>query len=58
MNLTKMNLFIKIFLLVCLILILPTKTVYAADIPIFVDNVPAYSEVSPFYQNDTFKENP
>ncbi len=53
MNLTKMNLFIKIFLLVCLILILPTETVYATNIPIFVDNVPAYSEVSPFYQNDT-----
>ena len=53
MNLTKMNLFIKIFLLICLTLILPTETVYAADIPIFVDNVPAYSGVSPFYQNDT-----
>ena len=53
MNLTKMNLFIKIFLLVCLILILPAKIAYAVNIPIFVDNVPAYSEVSPFYKDDT-----
>ena len=53
MNLTKINLLIKIFLLICLTLILSTETVYAADIPIFVDNVPAYSEVSPFYSNDT-----
>lgn len=53
MNLTKTNLFIKMFLLVCLTLILPTKTVYADNILIFVDNVPAYSEVSPFYSNDT-----
>nr|WP_325240570.1 copper amine oxidase N-terminal domain-containing protein [uncultured Oscillibacter sp.] len=29
------------------------KPVYAADISIFVDNVPAYSEVSPFYKDDT-----
>ena len=53
MNLTKTHLLIKMFLLVCLILILPAKLVYATNIPIFVDNVPAYSEVSPFYQNDT-----
>ena len=53
MNLTKINLLIKIFLLICLTLILPTETVYATDIPIFVDNVPAYTEVSPFYQNNT-----
>ncbi len=53
MNLTKTNLFIQIFLLICLTFILSTETVYAADIPIFIDNVPAYSEVPPFYQNDT-----
>ena len=40
-------------LLICLVLVLQSKPVYAADIPIFVDNVPAYSEVSPFYSNDT-----
>ena len=53
MNLTKMNLFIKIFLLICLTFVLSTETVYATNIPIFVDNVPAYSEVSPFYKDDT-----
>jgi len=36
-----------------MLLILQTEPVYAADIPIFVDNVPAYSEVSPFYSHDT-----
>ena len=51
MNLTKKILVITLF--VCFILFAQLKSVYAADIPIFVDNVPAYSEVSPFYQNDT-----
>ena len=51
MNLTKKILIITLF--VCFILFAQLKSVYAADIPIFVDNVPAYSEVSPFYKDDT-----
>lgn len=52
MNFTKKNL--SVALLVCFILIAQLKFAYAADnIPIFVDNVPTYSEASPFYYNDT-----
>ena len=50
MNLTKKILVITLF--VCFILFAQLKSVYAADIPIFVDNVPAHSEVSPFYSKD------
>ena len=52
MNFTKKTL--SVTLLVCFMFTAQLKFAYAADnIPIFVDNVPAYSEVSPFYQNDT-----
>lgn len=52
MSLAKTSLSTTLF--ICFILISQLRPVYAADnIPIFVDNVPSYSEVSPFYQNDT-----
>ncbi len=51
MSLTKKSL--DITLLVCFMFVIQLRPAYAADIPIFVDNVPAYSEVPPFYQNDT-----
>ena len=52
MNFTKKTL--SVTLLVCFMFTAQLKFAYAADnIPIFVDNVPAYSEVSPFYRNDT-----
>jgi len=51
MNLAKKTLYIAT--LFCMLLVWHIKPVYAADIPIFVDNVPAYSEVSPFYSQDT-----
>lgn len=39
---------------ICLTIVLPIKEAYSAtaNIPIFVDNVPTYSEVSSFYSNN------
>ncbi len=50
MSLTKKSL--DITLLVCFMFVIQLRPAYAADIPIFVDNVPAHSEVSPFYSKD------
>lgn len=40
-------------LLLCCFWLLPVAEAQAAEIKIFVDNVPAFSEVSPYYSNDS-----